>query len=151
MAAARAYSDVLLFNVNNAKFYSKYLSYTDGFKPKFLWSGTKENLWQFINDFFQNEAKDDSDNSTAATSHKWAEDPAHNMVSFRCAGLTFKLYQTTKTLVIKGKDEQQAKSKLFASIPQNCQKVSEDVMTADRLRQERRQYCRSVKKKWRQS
>ena len=35
------------------------------------------------------------------------------MVSCKSFGLTFKLYNTTKTLVIQGKDEQPAKAKLF--------------------------------------
>ena len=95
----------------------KQLKYVDGSKPKFVWSGSKEELGELIFLVFEKSTKNES-TATSTTCLLWSEDPAHKMFSCKSSGLTFKLYETTKTLVIQGKDEQPAKVKLFDLIRQ---------------------------------
>ena len=91
----------------NLSSYVKNFRYFDGLKPKFTWMGCKEELGKFIYLVFGKSSNADIPNID------WSEDLAHNMVYFKAFDLTFKLYLTTKTLCIQGRDESKAKQKLF--------------------------------------
>ena len=95
----------------------KQLKYVDGSKPKFVWSGAKEELRELIFLVFEKSTKNKS-TVTSTSCLLRSEDLAHKMFSCKSSGLTFKLYEMMKTVVIQGKDEQPAKVELFYLIHQ---------------------------------
>ena len=97
-------------------YYLRFLKFHDGIKPKFTWLCTKENLSKFIYMVFAESASKETESDDSAVESEWCEDAHHNMHSLRAFGLSFKLYSTTKTLSIQGKDELNAKEKLFGLI-----------------------------------
>ena len=66
----------------------RFLKYKDGLKPKFSWSGSKEQLGMFIKTVFK-------DLTFVSDVLKWDEDPKHKMFSCKLHRLTFKYYMTT--------------------------------------------------------
>ena len=76
------------------------------------WTGTEENLRGFVEEFVKD--------IKGWSSGKWEEDRSHNMLTYKVSSIVFKWYNSTKTVLIQGKDHLELKNKLlsFAEVSQ---------------------------------